>query len=132
MVPTGVRCLLAFLLLATFAFAAAPSADLEALKAQFPPHVAGPVTDKSDAVTQRYFFKYQAIVKGLTPDTVAAQALRMRESAAVDLSRLESIQRNDNKTYDSNTRAAARKSAVWIRERLMPYLGRLAQFQRGR
>jgi hypothetical protein len=101
-------------------------------QAAVPRAVTGAVTDKSDAVTQRYFGKYQRMVDALKMETLAAQLLALRETAHNDILHLRRIESNHNKTFDQNTRTAARNNATWIKSRLMPYIARLEQFQRGR
>ncbi|MBI5768885.1 MAG: hypothetical protein HZA93_13895 [Verrucomicrobia bacterium] len=127
------RALLLFLIFAGSLVAAPTRAEqLEILKKQFPPHVSGKVTGSSDAVSQRYFAKYQSAVDALRLETLATQLLTLRESAHTDIIELERMQTNANKTFSQNTRTAARRNVSWIKERVMPYLARLEQFQRGR
>lgn len=120
-------------LLALAALGAQPAAtDLDGLKALFPPHVAGPVSSTSDPAVQRLFFKYQSRVERLTTETLATDLLALRREAERDLVSTEKPPARKSAKPTSSQRHAQWQNAVWLRQKLIPYLQRLAQFQRGR
>jgi hypothetical protein len=124
---------IAAILLALAALGAKPStATLERLKAQFPPHVAGPVTPSSDPAVQRLFLKYRQRVHALTVDTLANELLALRRDAERDLARAEKAPTHKDSKLNGSQRHATRQNATWLRQKLIPYLNRLAQLQRGR
>lgn len=106
--------------------------ELERLKAHFPPHVAGPVTATSDPAVQRIFLKYRQQVDALTLDTLADAILAIRREAERDLIAVEREADSKRVKLTSAQRHANRQNAIWLKQKLLPYLNRLAQFQRGR
>jgi hypothetical protein len=119
------------LVLAATVGSSAPG-ELERLKAQFPPHVAGPVTANSDPAVQRVFLKYRQQVNALTLETLANGILAIRREAERDLIAVEREAGSKQVKLTSAQRHASRQNAIWLKQKLLPYLNRLAQFQRGR
>ena len=107
-------------------------AQLEAIKAAFPQPATGKVTERSDAVTQRYFRKYQRQADSFDLDGLAEQVLGMREDVHNDLIELNIMISNRERTFDAETRAAARRNIAWLQQRVGPWLTKVTQFQRGR
>jgi hypothetical protein len=130
------RRLALFLLAGLFAHGANAPRDREAqladLKRQFPNHTSGEVTDRSDSVTQRYHAKYKQRVAALEVTTLAPAILEIRVDIHNDLRTLTIMVDNPRKTFDAETRAAARRNIIWLQQRMVPYLTKLSQFQRGR
>lgn len=121
------------LLLALAALGAKPTpSTLDRLKAQFPPHVAGPVTAASDPAVQRLFLKYRQRVNALTLDTLAERLLALRREAERDLARAEKAPAHKDSKMNGSQRHATRQNAIWLRQKFLPFLDRLTQFQRGR
>jgi glutamate racemase len=124
--------LLAGLLTAVAAWGAdaARAAALEKLKREFPAHVAGPVTPKSDPAIQACWNKHRGIVQGMTLDNLAGQINQLRVEVDRDLA-LTPVDMERAGTQ-SSVRHAMQQNIIWLRQKVVPYLRRLEQFQRGR
>lgn len=122
----------AILLVLAMVGGSSTAGGLERLKTHFPPHLAGPVTAKSDPAVQRIFLKYRRQVDALTPDTLAEGLLVLRREAERDLIAIERDAGSKQVKLTSAQKHAHRQNAIWLKQRLLPYLNRLAQFQRGR
>ena len=103
--------------------------QLQQLKAQFPSHVAGPVTDKSEAHVQACYRKYRDSVMGLRLEDLAERVTELRREIDYDISFADlEIERSKLESE----KHGIRQNVSWLREKLTPYVNRLAQFQRGR
>lgn len=124
------RFLLALLLTA----AAASAETLENLKSQFPTHVAGPITDKSDPAVQQCWNKYHKQVMALTESNLSATVKRMQDQATHEFTDIEIRLRRDQerRVMTAANKHAEQQNVAWLKQKLIPYLKRLAQFQRGR
>lgn len=118
---------------ALFAFAiAAPADKLEELKKAFPTHIAGQVTEKSDPAVQKCFNKYRDRVMALTMENLATDLYKIQEAANWEFVDTERRLRNRNNILNSAGRHAEEQNVTWLKQKLIPYLKRLVQFQRGR
>ena len=121
-----------WLCLATSGAAQDRAAQLEALKGQFPSHVAGPITDRSDPAIQRCYNKYKSRVDRLTVDNLAEEIYRLQEAATDEFTFTERRLRNNRGVLDASGKHAEQQNANWLKQKLIPYLKRIVQFQRGR
>lgn len=124
------------LALALVSIAAAPSGSnsggLELLKFQFPSHVSGPVTSKSDPIVQAVFLKYERRVQAITSDSLADDVLWLTAQISRDIAFAQRAPENPSNQLTSSQKHAYRQNASWLKQKLLPYVQRLAQFQRGR
>lgn len=126
-------CRFVVVLLALASICARPqSGELEFLKSQFPAHVSGNVTSKSDPLIQRIYSKYEQRVKALTMETLAPEVLDMRRSAENDIFWAEREPKDSDSKMTSSQKHACRQNVSWLKQKFIPYLQRLAQLQRGR
>ena len=103
--------------------------QLDQLKAQFPSHIAGPVTEKTEAHVQTCFRKYHNLVMALRLDDLAEQLTELRREIDNDISFADlEIER----AKLESEKHGIRQNVSWLREKLTPYVNRLVQFQRGR
>lgn len=107
-------------------------AQLEQLKRAFPTHVAGEVTERSDPAVIQCFTKYRRRVVGLKMDGLATALQRIKDDAAWELREIETRLHHWRSWPKSSSRHAEQQNGNWIRQKLIPYLNRLQQFQRGR
>ena len=105
------------------------AAQLEAFKRQFPDHVAGTVTEKSDVTVQRFWRKYHDAVQALDLATLAEKIESIRQNLSTDI--LFSDRERTRPTNSARAQHAAEQNIIWMRQKLIPYLQRLEQFQRG-
>jgi hypothetical protein len=127
------RFLLAILAIGSLALAATNrAAELETLKRQFPAHVASPVTDKSDPAVQKCFKKYRDRVQKLSMENLAQELYGIQEDAESEFLQTEGRLRNSRNVLSASGRHAEEQNVAWLKQKLIPYLKRLVQFQRGR
>jgi hypothetical protein len=119
------RFLLAFLILNAAAVAVTP-AQLEAVKKQFPAHIAGTVTAKSHPEVQQCWKNYYDHVQRLTPDNLAQEVIRLSSALDREIYRYTRLAEDADNPLGGAGRHAARQNANWLRQRMVPYVRRLA------
>lgn len=129
----GMRFLLALLVVTSVAIAAAPSRDqrLEEYKKQFPQHSAGPVTERSHPVIKSLWDQYQLEIDRIQPHTIARDLVRLAEKIEHDIHEADRGAEDVDNVFGSEGRHAARHNAIWLRNRVKPYIKRMAQLSRG-
>lgn len=104
---------------------------LEQLKREFPAHIAGPVTDTTDPLIRKCYFKYRDQVGRLTMSNLPEVLGKIRETLDVDISVPGQWQTGKNVRHASSM-YAERQNLAWLKSKLLPYVQRLEQFQRGK
>jgi hypothetical protein len=123
------RVIFAFIFACPAVAATPREQQLEQLKKQFPSHVAGPVTDTSEAHVQVCYRKYHNLVSALQVDSLAEQITELRREVDFDLTRAEF---DLERAALQSEKVGIRQNMSWLREKVTPYINRLMQFQRGR
>lgn len=131
--------LLAFLLVSTVAFAANRAQTLETLKRNFPSHISGPVTPKSDPLIQECFNAYRKRVSSMTMESLADDINDLRRSMEIMIARYEYLSDRSNSKdpewklamQTPSMRAAIAANLSWLKSKMRPYVARLESFQRG-
>lgn len=126
------RFLLAFLVLHSVLFAAATAEGLEALKQQFPGHTVGPVTDESDPAIIQCYRKYEGRVAALKVESLPLAIQRLKDDAAQEVREIEWRLQKPRTRIKSSTRFAEEKNGSWLKQKLIPFIKRIEQYQRGR
>lgn len=122
-----------FLLCHSLALAATTGASgLEKLKREFPGHVAGPVTAKSNPAVVQCWNKYQREVMSLEAEGLAQQIQRIKDHVAREIEEIEWRLEDPKNRIKSSTRAAEAQNRDWLKLKLVPYIKKLEQLQRGR
>lgn len=103
---------------------------LEALKKEFPAHVAGKVTKKSDPAIQACYEKYSSLVAGANEDNLPGDIIRLRQMIDGDLVQIP-YQLGNSPALTAASRHALTQNVRWLQERMVPYLHRLETFQKG-
>jgi hypothetical protein len=119
------RFLLAFLILNAAAIAVSP-AQLEAVKKQFPPHIAGEVTAKSHPEVQQCWKNYYNHVQRLTTENLAREVLSLSSAIDREIYYYTRLAEDAENPLGGPGRHAARQNANWLRQRMVPYVRRLA------
>lgn len=125
------RFLIAFLILHSVAVAATDG-GLAALKKQFPGHTAGPVTERSDPAIIQCYRKYEARVAALALDSLPLAIQRLKDDAAQEVREIEWRLQDPKNRIKSSTRFAEEKNGTWLKQKLIPFIKRIEQYQRGR
>lgn len=127
------RLLLTWLLLAAAAGGAESKAEaLARLKREFPAHLAGPITEQTDAHIATCYRHWRRLADGLKVETLAENIVQLRAMLHDELMLLE-VQRGDAyRVLKSDTKAALRKNQTWLRTKVSPWVDRVAAVQRGR
>lgn len=109
---------------------AGKAARLEKLKGEFPAHVAGAITERTDSTVRACYFKFKGLVDRLTETNMADEVARLRAALDEDLYFLDRLRaHNDEKS--PATRTARRQNEAWLRQRVRPYVARIERLQRG-
>lgn len=126
------KTLAIFLALFCYAFAAQPSVEkqLDAMKAQFPKHVAGKVTPRSEPLVQQMYEKYKKRVEKITIDSLSKDVIWLTDHVRDDI-RSSAWGRNEGRLTQSQ-RHAHEQNESWLKQKMLPYVQKLAQIQRGR
>lgn len=105
--------------------------QLRAIKAQFPQHVAGKISETTDPAVRAMYFRYYGIVATLTPESLADGISELRSKIDNDL-RFLPVTKTESKRMTEHQRVAAAQNLTWLKQHVKPYIARLESFQRGR
>ena len=97
---------------------------LEKLKAEFPAHVAGAMTEKTDSTVRACYFKFKRLTDRLTDTNLADELAELRKAVDSDLYFLNRLKAHDDERSPA-TRTARRQNEAWLRQRVGPYVARL-------
>lgn len=125
------------LLILLFCFGPLLAADmreqrLEELRLQFPEHVSGIVTEKSEAHVQVCYKKYRNLVFALRLEALPEQIVSLERHVSADIHQSEYLLRNSAVELSEPERIGVRQNITWLQQRVTPYLKRLSQFQRAK
>lgn len=112
------------------------AAQLAGLKAAFPAHTAGPVTDATDPLIRDCYFEFKRGVERLTVESLAKGVGELRvlvERRIVKYRALyERARRKELEMQTPSLRRAIEQNVTWLSQKVRPYIARLESFQRGR
>lgn len=119
MIRPVMRFLLAFLVLQSWTLAGTP-AQLDALKKEFPKHVAGPMSETTDPEVAMLYFRYKDNVRKMNVDALEAQFEAMREEMRMDISKV------DLERYRAAPLSkGAQQNDTWLKTKVRPWLMKL-------
>jgi ABC-type iron transport system FetAB permease component len=110
---------------------AATTMNLEQLKREFPGHVAGLVTTKSNPAVVQCWNRYHDMVMGLQLDGLPLQIQRIKDQVAQEIREIEQRLSSRGNRIES-TRAAEAQNRDWLKLKMVPYIKKIEQAQRGR
>ncbi len=106
--------------------------SLDALTKQFPAHIAGKINERTDPHIRTCYEKYFRMNEAITEETAAEQIVKMRAAVESDVRSFTWKLEDPKSVLDSPSRQALRQNISWLKQKVVPYLNRLAQQQRGR
>lgn len=121
------RTLLIFLVGCTMAAAATPidrAIHLEAIKRDFPAHVAGPMSEKTNPSIAILYFGYKKLVAELRINELDFQFERLRQRMIHDLEMTQTAKLIDAQQPDPEI-DAMRQNEVWLRTKVRPWMLRV-------
>ena len=105
---------------------------LEKLKKEFPAHVAGANLEKAHPVVRQCYEEVKRRADALSEDRLAHQMIELAQHVDWAVGYNEGGARAADNAFGAAGRTAAKRNAYWLKERVKPWLRRVANVAQGK